>query len=209
LTYLYLNGYFTGGFGETSTSTSSFTTSSGCPTPPSSTTGDIFACVKTSSGSFEVELFTASAPRTVANFVSLARTGFYNNLVWHRIATNPAVIQTGDPLTRNGGGDRSLWGTGGSNTTVPLEVSNSSLHNDRGYLGMARGQSINSGTSQFYINTRNNRGLDGSYTVFGRVISGLDVVDAISNVPISSQYPEQPNNPAQAMLISITILSGS
>jgi cyclophilin family peptidyl-prolyl cis-trans isomerase len=209
LSYAYVSGYFQSSTSTTNSSTSSASgTSSNCPAAPTQTNGNFFACVNTSQGSFEIELFYNSAPQTVANFVSLARSGFYNHLVWHRIATSPAVIQTGDPLTRNGAGDRSLWGTGGSNATVPLEVSNSSLHNDRGYLGMARGSNVNSGTSQFYINTQNNRFLDGSYTVFGRVLgNGMNVVDAISALPISTQYSEQPANPTQAMLLSITILN--
>jgi cyclophilin family peptidyl-prolyl cis-trans isomerase len=171
----------------------------------------IYAILNTTKGSFEVELFNSSAPKTVTNFVNLAKSGFYDNLVWHRISTNPAVIQTGDPLTRYGEGNRSLWGTGGSGVTVPLEVSNSSLHNYAGYLGMARGSNPNSGSSQFYINTQNNTYLDGQYTVFGRVISGMSVVDALAAVPTygsTGLYPEQPINPSQAMLISVTILSG-
>ena len=171
----------------------------------------LYARINTTQGSFEVELFNSSAPKTVTNFVYLAKSGFYDNLVWHRIATNPAVIQTGDPLTRYGGGNRSLWGTGGSGVTVPLEVSNSSLHNYAGYLGMARGESVDSGSSQFYINTQNNTDLDGAYTVFGKVISGMNVVDALAAVQVYNStglYPEQPVYPSQAMLISITILSG-
>jgi cyclophilin family peptidyl-prolyl cis-trans isomerase len=192
-------------------------TASSCPAPPAATDGNAYACIYTSKGYFEVELFTQSAPKTVANFINLAESGFYDNLVWHRISTsNPSdvqVIQTGDPLTRNGGGDRSDWGTGGSNQTVPLEVSNSSLHNYRGYLGMARGASNNSGTSQFYINTQNNLGLDGRYTVFGRVVSGMGVVDALAAVQTygpDGQYPEeQPVDPSQAMLLKIVILTSS
>jgi cyclophilin family peptidyl-prolyl cis-trans isomerase len=74
---------------------------------------------------------------------------------------------------------------------------------------MARGQDINSGTSQFYVNTISNRGLDGSYTVFGMVISGLDVVDKIAALPTTTQYSSlpQPVNPSQAMLIGVTILN--
>ena len=172
----------------------------------------IYAIINTTKGSFEVELFNSSAPKTVTNFVNLAKSGFYTDLVWHRISTSdPAVIQTGDPLTRHGDGNRSLWGTGGSNKTVPLEVSNSSLQNDRGYLGMARGSSVNSGSSQFYINTQNNTYLDGQYTVFGKVIDNMSVVDALAAVPIygpTGLYPEQPINPNNAMLFSVTIVSG-
>lgn len=172
----------------------------------------MYACVNTTEGSFEVELFSTSAPKTVANFVSLSKSGFYNNLVWHRITGSPPVIQTGDPLTRNAGGDRSSWGTGGSSTQVPLEVTNSSLHNDRGYLAMAHTSTSTNATSQFYINTANNNFLDGQYTVFGRVVSGMGVVDAIAATQTygsSGLYPEQPVDPSQAMLISITIISGA
>lgn len=200
LTYAYLDWYIPS------------TTGSGCPSPAKSTNGNVYACVYTSKGSFEVELFTQSAPKTTTNFVNLSKSGFYDNLVWHRISNDPHVIQTGDPLTRNGGGNRSLWGTGGSNKTVPLEVSNSSLHNDRGYLGMARGSSVNSGTSQFYVNTQDNPLLDTQYTVFGKVVNGMGVVDALSAVQsygTTGLYPEQPVDPSQAMLLNITILSGS
>jgi len=82
----------------------------------------------TTNGTIEVELYRAEAPKTVANFITLARSGFYTRLVWHRIATNPSVIQTGDPNTRDGGGNRTYvageccyWGAGGSSTTIPLE----------------------------------------------------------------------------------------
>jgi peptidyl-prolyl cis-trans isomerase A (cyclophilin A) len=74
---------------------------------------------------------------------------------------------------------------------------------------MARQSSPDSGTSQFYINTQNNRFLDGSYTVFGEVLgNGMNAVDAIAALPISTQYSQQPANPSQAMLLSITILNG-
>jgi peptidyl-prolyl cis-trans isomerase A (cyclophilin A) len=77
---------------------------------------------------------------------------------------------------------------------------------------MARNSSINSGTSQFYINTQDNSGLDGQYTVFGEVVNDMSVVDALSAVQTYGEtglYPEQPVNPSQAMLLNITILSGS
>ncbi len=152
--------------------------------------GLTYARINTSLGAIEVELFQSATPKTVANFVNLAKAGFYNNLVWHRIVKG-FVIQTGDPNTRDGGGDRSLWGTGGSSQTVPLEI-NSTLHNYAGYLGMARSQDLNSGSSQFYINLANNTSLDGKYTVFGKVISGMDVAVAIGNVPVNSS--DQPVN---------------
>lgn len=173
----------------------------GSASPP---TKLVYARIDTTMGSFEVELFASSAPKTVANFINLAEGGFYNNLVWHRIEPG-FVIQTGDPSTKNGGGNRSLWGTQGSNATVPLEI-DPALHNYVGYLGMARGSDPNSGTSQFYVNLTNNTSLDGSYTVFGKVISGMNVVQAIGSVPV--ELVGSQHEPVTPVFVSdITILS--
>ena len=161
----------------------------------------LYARIDTSFGSIEIELFPSAAPKTVANFVQLANEGFYNNLVWHRIVKG-FVIQTGDPLTRNGGGNSSLWGTGGSSSTVPLEI-DPALHNNESYIGMARGQDPNSGSSQFYINLGNNTFLDGSYTVFGKVIGGMNIAQEIGNAPVNSQ--DQPLS--LVYVTKITILS--
>ena len=157
-----------------------------------------YAKINTSLGSIEVQLYPSAAPKTVANFVNLSQTGFYNNLVWHRIVAG-FVIQTGDPNSR-GGGNRSQWGLGGSGKTVPLEIC-STLHNDYGYLGMARSTDPNSGSSQFYINLANNTSLNGQYTVFGKVISGIDVALAIGKVAVNST--DQPITPV--FVTSITI----
>ena len=170
----------------------------------------IHAKIYTTAGVMDVELFQSKAPQTVANFVHLAESGFYDNLVWHRIVQN-FVIQTGDPLTRNAGGNRSLRGTGGSNTSVPLEVS--SLQNNYGYLAMAHTSASTSATSQFYINLQNNTSLDGQYTVFGYVTSGMNVALAISNATVylsqSSPYFDQPVNPSAYEMINVTILNSS
>ncbi len=161
----------------------------------------MYAKLTTSQGQIEVELYQNATPRTVTNFVNLAKSGFYNNLVWHRIVKG-FVIQTGDPNTRNGGGNNATWGQGGSSQTVPLEI-DSSLHNNVGYLGMAHSSDPNSGSSQFYINLANNNSLDGQYTVFGKVISGMDAAYAIGNTPVNSS--SQPINPVY--LTSVTISS--
>jgi len=164
----------------------------------------VFATLVTSAGTIVVELYQVQTPKTVANFVSLAQSGFYTNLTWHRIVKG-FVIQTGDPDTKNGGGDRSTWGNGGSSQTVPLEIVGS-LRNKAGYLGMARSSDPNSGSSQFYINLADNPNLDGGYTVFGKVISGMDVALTLGNTPVSSQYqPNEPINPV--FLTSVTITS--
>jgi len=166
----------------------------------------IFVTFATSKGTIQVELYRAQAPQTVANFVNLVQSGFYNNLVWHRI--HPGfVIQTGDPTTQNGGGNNNTWGQGHSQQTVPLEI-DSSLHNYASYLGMARfGNDLNSGSSQFYINLADNSApLDGKYTVFGKVTSTMDVANAIGNVPIYSPPDGQPIAP-YVFLTSVTIVS--
>ena len=184
-------------FGLSSNNTVTTTSSAtGC-------TGCVYAVINTSQGVIEVELFQSLTPKTVSNFVSLAQSGFYNNLVWHRIVKG-FVIQTGDPNTRNAGGSQSAWGTGGSNTSIPLEAV-SSLHNDVGYLAMAHTSTSTSATSQFYINLVNNTSLDGQYTVFGMVIKGMNAVNSLANLPVNSQ--DVPLNPQQAMMISVTIQS--
>jgi cyclophilin family peptidyl-prolyl cis-trans isomerase len=168
--------------------------------------GTVYAKLNTSNGTIEVVLYGNSAPKTVANFVNLANSGFYTMLVWHRILkTGPAIIQTGDPYTKNGGGDRASWGTGVSSPTVPLEIDRS-LHNTVGYLAMARlGGDVNSGSCQFYINLSDNTYLDGQYTVFGKVINGLNVANTIQNTPVDSPTHGQPINPV--FLTSVTISS--
>ena len=153
----------------------------------------VFATLSTTDGTIQVELYPAQAPKTVANFVTLAQSGFYSNLVWHRIVKG-FVIQTGDPTSRNAGGNNNTWGQNGSSQTVPLEI-DPSLHNLQGYLGMARNTDPNSGSSQFYINLADNtKGLDGNYTVFGKVTAGMDVALTLGNVPVytSSDQPITP-----------------
>jgi len=166
----------------------------------------VYATLNTSNGTIVVELYRAQSPQTVSNFVKLANQHFYDNLVWHRLSRNPPVIQTGDPYTRYGNTSRATWGTGGSPQTIPLEL-DKSLHNSLGYLGMARGQALDSGSSQFYINMADNNDLDtanGGYTVFGKVLTGMSAANAIWNTPTDAPaYPEQPLNPVY--LISVTI----
>lgn len=158
--------------------------------------------IDTSAGVIVAELFPSSAPKTVANFVSLANAGFFTGLVWHRIVRG-FVIQTGDPLSKNGGGDRNRWGTGGSGQTIPLEVRDASLRNDTGCLAMARSQDPNSASSQFYINLADNGFLNGQYAVFGKVVSGLEAAMAIGSLPVDPA--QRPAVPAQAMVKSVTI----
>jgi dolichyl-diphosphooligosaccharide---protein glycosyltransferase len=172
-------------------------------TTSSKTTTGTYALICTNLGLIEVQLFPADAPKTVENFVSLAQSGFYNDLVWHRIVPG-FVIQSGDPNTKNGGGDRSTWGSGTSGTSVPFE-DDGKLHNTLGTVAMASTGARVGGSSQFYINLADNsQSLDGSYAVFGTVINGLSVVQALGNVPTSGST-QQPVNPSQAYIVSVTI----
>ena len=160
----------------------------------------VYAKLNTSMGTIEVELYQGKTPKTVTNFVNLAKSGFFDNLVWHRIVKG-FVIQTGDPNSRNGL-NNATWGQGGSPQTLPLEI-DSSLHNDVGYLGVAHSSDPNSGSSQFYINLANNPTLDGSYTVFGKVITGMDTALAIGNVPVYTSS-DQPISPVFLTSVSIS-----
>jgi cyclophilin family peptidyl-prolyl cis-trans isomerase len=172
----------------------------------------IYAQFSTTDGTFRVELFPACAPQTVANFVKLADSGFYNGLAWHRIVAG-FVIQTGDNGTKGGlNSTRASWGYGGTPPTIPLEWCGW-LHNYEGYLAMAHTSSTTSSGSQFFINLSNstsNLSLDGNYTVFGKVISGWNVVQALAKSPIcqppscpSTWQPDEPLPPV--FLNSVTI----
>lgn len=124
-------------------------------------------------GTITVELDEAAAPETVANFVSLAREGFYDGLTFHRIIDG-FMIQGGDP-----NGD----GTGGSDKTILGEFSSNGVENNlshtRGAISMARSDDYDSASSQFFIVHEDSTYLDGSYAVFGYVTEGMEVVDAI------------------------------
>ena len=118
-------------------------------------------------GEIRIELYPEDAPKTVESFVALSTKGFYDGLVFHRVIAG-FVAQGGDPK-----GD----GTGGPGYTVKAEF-NARKH-VRGTLAMARSQSPDSAGSQFYICFAPQPSLDGKYTVFGQVVSGMEVVDQI------------------------------
>jgi peptidyl-prolyl cis-trans isomerase B (cyclophilin B) len=127
--------------------------------------------METNLGTIELELFWKDTPKTAENFLKLVTSGFYNGLTFHRIVPN-FVIQGGDPVGN---------GSGGPGYSIPFEQADTK--HLRGSLGMARSQDPNSAGSQFYICLRALPNLDGNYVVFGKVISGMDVVDKIAQVP--------------------------
>lgn len=129
-----------------------------------------------------MELMESDAPNTVANFVKLAKGGFYDGTKFHRIIKD-FMIQGGDPQTK----DDSLmarWGTGGPGYQFEDEI-HLNNKNEIGTISMANAGPDTNG-SQFFINTADNSFLDHKHTVFGKVAEGLDVVSAIEDVPVNS-----------------------
>jgi peptidyl-prolyl cis-trans isomerase B (cyclophilin B) len=129
-----------------------------------------------SGGEVKLEFFAQDAPKTVENFVTLAKKGFYDGTTFHRVEKG-FVVQGGDPQSKTlKQGDPKI-GTGGPGYKVKAEF-NKQQH-VRGVLAMARSQDPDSAGSQFYITLAPAHFLDGKYTVFGRVTEGMDVVDKI------------------------------
>jgi peptidyl-prolyl cis-trans isomerase B (cyclophilin B) len=128
------------------------------------------ATIKTDKGNMVVEFYEKDAPGTVANFVKLSKQGFYNGLNFHRVIPG-FVIQGGCP---NG------VGNGGPGYTIACELTGNNQYHDRGVLSMAHA-GRNTGGSQFFIchNRQNTQHLDRNHTCFGRVVEGLEVIDAI------------------------------
>lgn len=183
------------------------------PQQPSQTTGpdaaasSEIAVIETTQGTIKMEFLPDVAPKHVENFISLAKDGFYDGTLFHRIVPG-FVIQGGDPNTINST-DRNLWGQGDPGYTIQEEF-NSTPH-DRGIVSMARAQDPNSAGSQFFIvlNSNAQSELDGKYTVFGRVIEGMDVVDkiaALQTMVVGNSQNIQPVNPDEARIISIRII---
>lgn len=144
--------------------------------------GEQIAVIKTNKGVIKFKFFPEVAPETVKNFQELAKKGFYNGLIFHRVIPD-FMIQGGDPAG-NGTGGETYKGPG---TALKAEFSDK-LNHIRGAVSMARkGGDVDSATSQFFI-VQNKAGanfLDGQYTIFGQTFEGLGVVDAIANAPRS------------------------
>ena len=137
----------------------------------------MYAIIKTNKGDMKVEFYEKDAPKTVANFVKLAKDEYYNGLKWHRVIPD-FVIQGGCPNTRDGA--TGMPGTGGPGYTIDCELDGDNQYHDRGVLSMAHA-GRNTGGSQFFVcHSRNNTAhLDRNHTCFGKVVEGVDVVDDI------------------------------
>jgi len=134
--------------------------------------------IKTDFGSIKFSLLPDIAPETVRNFVTLAKNGFYDGTLFHRIIPG-FMIQGGDPNTKNS--DKSTWGQGGPGYNLKAEFNTRS--HLRGIVSMARSSDPDSAGSQFFIVTSDSTFLDRQYTVFGEVVDGMEVADKIVNLP--------------------------
>ena len=171
------------------------------------------AVISTKFGDMVVEFFPNVAPKHVENFQILAEEGYYNGTTFHRVIPG-FMIQGGDPNSKDldrmndgtGGRAGKFFGIGRENDpeswTVPAEF-NDTPH-QRGTLSMARSQNIDSGSSQFFICHDNAPFLDGQYTVFGKLISGIEVVDEIVN---SERDPR--DNPLDRVEMTISLVDKS
>lgn len=167
--------------------------------PSSSANGSYADIVIADYGTITISLDSEAAPETVDNFISLAESGFYDGLTFHRIIEG-FMMQGGDPDGN---------GYGGSETTITGEFSanghNNPLSHTRGTVSMARSEDYNSASSQFFIVQEDSTYLDGGYAAFGRVTSGMDIVDQIC----ADAQPIDGNGliaaDAQPVIVSVTI----
>ncbi|OGI60254.1 peptidylprolyl isomerase [Candidatus Nomurabacteria bacterium RIFCSPHIGHO2_01_FULL_38_19] len=137
------------------------------------------AILHTNLGDITIQFFDEQAPNTVANFIKLAKSGFYDKIKFHRVIKG-FMIQGGDPLTKDDS-KMALWGTGGPGYKFADELT-ATNRNDIGTIAMAN-SGPNTNGSQFFINVAANNFLDTKHTVFGRVITGMDIVTKIENMP--------------------------
>jgi cyclophilin family peptidyl-prolyl cis-trans isomerase len=153
------------------------------------------ATLRTNKGDITIELLVGDAPKTVNNFVFLAREGFYSNVPFHRIIKE-FMIQTGDPTGT---------GSGGPGYRFPDERVNRRY--ERGIVAMANAGPNTNGSQFFICHGRNAESLPPNYTIFGRVTEGLDVVDAIANVPTQSSGRGERSTPTEDIRIESVEIS--
>lgn len=137
-------------------------------------------------GTITIELYSNIAPKMVARFKELAREGFYNGIAFHRI--NPSVIQAGDANTKTGQRQPGVEEKDSGKPNVEAEFSD--IPYDAGIVGAARlGSDFNSANSQFFITLKREPGFDNKYTVFGKVIDGLNNARTIAGAPKQGETP--------------------
>lgn len=156
-------------------------------------------------GTITLLLDATAAPKTVENFISLAKSGFYNGLTFHRIIEN-FMIQGGDPdADGTGSSENKIYGEFAENGHASNDISHK-----RGTISMARGNDMNSASCQFFICNADSTFLDGSYAAFGYVLNGMNIVDEITNltIPYANPYYSDTiqDTAKQAVIESITVV---
>lgn len=152
------------------------------------------AILHTTMGDIHIRLYPEHVPKTVENFVTLARNGYYNNTIFHRVIKK-FMIQGGDPLGDGTGGE-SIWGGHFEDEFHP------SLRHDRPYTVSMANAGPNTNGSQFFITTERTSWLDDKHTVFGRAVKGLDVVHNIENTKVGKL--DKPLEDIKIVSISLT-----
>jgi peptidyl-prolyl cis-trans isomerase B (cyclophilin B) len=182
------------------TATQAEETKTNTPTAPAMSTpaNNEIAVIKTTEGDMVVEFWTDAAPKTIENFKTLAKKGFYDGTAFHRVIKG-FMIQGGDPLTKDPSKEAS-WGTGDPGYKIKAEFNDHS--HKRGVLSMARSNDPDSAGSQFFICHGDPAFLDHQYTTFGKLIKGDDVLEKIGTTPTHPQ-----DRPDKRMgIVSITIV---
>jgi peptidyl-prolyl cis-trans isomerase B (cyclophilin B) len=159
------------------------------------------AVIATSEGTMVVQFWTDAAPKTIANFKKLAKSGFYDGTYFHRVIRG-FMIQGGDPLTKDASHE-AAWGSGGPGYTIDDEFNDHS--HARGVISMAHTGAPNSGGCQFFICHGDPTFLDHKYSTFGKLVTGDDVLEKIATTP--THPPDRPNKKMEIISIKIVPLS--
>ncbi len=175
-------------------------------TPSPMNNSNEVAVIKTNEGEMVIEFWTDAAPNTVENFKKLARQGFYDGTIFHRIVKG-FMVQGGDPNSKDSAKESS-YGQGDPGYKIKAEFNNHS--HDRGVISMARGPDPDSAGSQFFICLAPVRRLDGQYTTFGKLIKGDDVLEKIGNTPVTNNGMGEMSKPTKRVVIeSVKIVPAS
>jgi peptidyl-prolyl cis-trans isomerase B (cyclophilin B) len=163
---------------------------------PMNTSNEV-AVIKTNEGEMVVQFWTDAAPNTIENFKKLARQGFYDGTIFHRIVKG-FMIQGGDPNSKDPAKERA-YGQGGPGYEIKAEFNDHS--HDRGVISMARGPDPDSAGSQFFICLTPVRRLDGQYTTFGKLIKGADILEKIGDTPVTNNGMGEVSKPTKRIVI--------
>jgi peptidyl-prolyl cis-trans isomerase B (cyclophilin B) len=173
--------------------------------PPMNASDEV-AVIKTSEGDMVVQFWNDAAPNTIENFKKLARSGFYDGTIFHRIVKG-FMIQGGDPNSKDLGKESS-YGQGGPGYKIKAEFNDRS--HERGVISMARSSDPDSAGSQFFICLASVPRLDHQYTTFGKLIKGDDVLEKIGDTPVTRSNTGENSKPTKRVVIgSIKVVPAS